>query len=71
MRSDGVAPEEEAAFTELYPLIGTDQELLGVIAGPAELLEGWRVLYGLRFADDVVFGCWSEAVAEQRDDEGG
>ncbi len=66
LRAGWEAAEGESA--EPYPEIGTDQDLIAVIAGPAELLEGWRVLYGLRFADDVVFACWSEAQANRHDD---
>jgi hypothetical protein len=59
----------EGDWADLYPHWGTDQHLVEVIAGPAELLEGWRVLYGLRFTDDVVFAFWSEARANRRGED--
>jgi hypothetical protein len=58
-RGDGAPP---------YTPTGTEQELVGVIAGSSELLEGWRVLYGLLFADGISFACWREHDVNRRDD---
>jgi hypothetical protein len=52
-----------------YTPTGTEQELLAVFAGSSELLEGWRVLYGLRFADGISFACWPEPGRKRREDQ--
>jgi hypothetical protein len=49
-----------------YAAAGTEQELVGVIAGSSELLEGWRVLYGLRFEDGISFTFWRDPYVRPR-----
>lgn len=63
--------EIEAKIRDLALARGGDsqQELVGVIAGSSELLDGWRVLYGLRFEDGIGFTCWQQQDGEPREDQ--
>lgn len=71
------AEQEQIEIRELNAG-GTEQDLLAVLAGPAEAVDGVRVVYGLRFADGVSFVIhreraghgWDDWDVELRDDVG-
>lgn len=60
-------PSEQEELAEMRELNagGTEQELLAVIAGPAEVVDGVRILYALRFADGISFVGRREPPAEE------
>ncbi len=62
-------PSQQEELAEMRELNagGSEQELLAVIAGPAEVVDGVRILYALRFADGISFVGRREPPAEPID----